>query len=742
MAEQFGRCLELRVAAAAPELLECPVSHHSMRLLDRSATGRMCQIRPCNVQVTLVAESFGGCLGLRVAAAAPELLERLVLINPATSFSRALGGLPGVIASTNLLSLFPEPLYQLAQAVLVPLLVDKDNVGPSGLKAITGMMTMRPTPDFNAVTGFMDQEQSARERSTARAAFQLYTPAVTASWRLRLLRKGNLPDAELAKIRAPTLIVASAADRLLPSLEESGRLVRAIPSAQRVILPNSGHTALLESGISLAAIMDRTGFLPESPPQRREQPATALNDTAANTAPPTSAPRQVPIQAAASASNEAPSNSGTASSSATASQYEAQIAWNGNGSSNGAVKVYTPANAEGGASSTANSGSRTGSTSASNGSLTAAFSNSGNTNSIAGNGSDLSSENNGASSDGASSSVVNAPDQAAGFQQRSPQEMRKGSTWGPDAGSRGKSRRRRVARDEIDENYEESLRLLSPLRALVAPVVRGAENVPDGAVKERGVLFVGNHTQFGLYDLPFLMYELYLRGHKVRGLAHPEHWQGPQGALFNRFGAVKASPLAAYKLLRQRESVLLFPGGGREVNKLKGEKYKLIWKDSPDFVRLASKLDCTIVPFASVGGDDAFDLALDTEELLRNPILGPLAAGTLERFAPGLDPREALFPVTRGPLGLPSLVPIPRLERLYFKFMPPIEAADVLCSLDNEDSCMDTYQQVKSSIEHGLRELLQEREVDRERELGPRILGQAARFLPAFDLLQGFGSRQ
>ena len=41
-----------------------------------------------------------------------------------------------------------------------------------------------------------------------------------------------------------------------------------------------------------------------------------------------------------------------------------------------------------------------------------------------------------------------------------------------------------------------------------------------------------------------------------------------------------------------------------QVNKLKGEKYKLIWKDSPDFVRLASKLDCTIVPFAAVGGGD------------------------------------------------------------------------------------------------------------------------------------------
>ena len=39
------------------------------------------------------------------------------------------------------------------------------------------------------------------------------------------------------------------------------------------------------------------------------------------------------------------------------------------------------------------------------------------------------------------------------------------------------------------------------------------------------------------------------------------------------------------------------------MNKLKGEKYKLLWKESPDFVRLASKLDCTIVPFAAVGGE-------------------------------------------------------------------------------------------------------------------------------------------
>jgi len=53
-----------------------------------------------------------------------------------------------------------------------------------------------------------------------------------------------------------------------------------------------------------------------------------------------------------------------------------------------------------------------------------------------------------------------------------------------------------------------------------------------------------------------------------------------------------------------------------QVNKLKGEKYKLIWKDSPDFVRLASKLDCTIVPFAAVGGEQP---PMQATEALRQP---------------------------------------------------------------------------------------------------------------------------
>ncbi len=88
------------------------------------------------------------------------------------------------------------------------------------------------------------------------------------------------------------------------------------------------------------------------------------------------------------------------------------------------------------------------------------------------------------------------------------------------------------------------------------------------------------------------------------------------GAVFERFGAVRASPRAAYRLLKQGNSVLLFPGGGREVNKLKGQEYQLLWKEQPDFVRMAAKLNAVIVPFAAIGGARAHSKANRLQSLM------------------------------------------------------------------------------------------------------------------------------
>eukprot|EP00983_Pelagomonas_calceolata_P064313 1148073-Pelagomonas_calceolata.AAC.16 len=82
------------------------------------------------------------------------------------------------------------------------------------------------------------------------------------------------------------------------------------------------------------------------------------------------------------------------------------------------------------------------------------------------------------------------------------------------------------------------------------------------------------------------------------------------GGFFEIFGAVKASPMAAFWLLRNHEKVLLFPGGAKEVSKPRGSEYTLLWKAEPDFVRLAAKCDALIVPFACVGADDAFELLM------------------------------------------------------------------------------------------------------------------------------------
>lgn len=65
------------------------------------------------------------------------------------------------------------------------------------------------------------------------------------------------------------------------------------------------------------------------------------------------------------------------------------------------------------------------------------------------------------------------------------------------------------------------------------------------------------------------------------------------------------------------------------------------------------------------------ELAFDTDEVLANPLLGPLVRGALRVAAPSLDPAEVTPPIGKDPLlGLPTPVPVPRLERLYFQCGP------------------------------------------------------------------------
>lgn len=175
--------------------------------------------------VYLCGESFGGCLAMYIVLRSPQLIDRMVLVNPASSFHRRLWMAWG----SQVVRLLPHPLYHLSCAGLLPLLANLERVKPDNRRALLRAM------------------QSVSQESSV--------------WRLSLLGDFNISDIDLARMTQPTLIVASESDRLLPSASEAERLQGLIPKAQIHLLPYSGHACLLEAGINLYQIMKEAGFL-------------------------------------------------------------------------------------------------------------------------------------------------------------------------------------------------------------------------------------------------------------------------------------------------------------------------------------------------------------------------------------------------------------------------------------------------------------------------------------------------
>ncbi|MDF1667086.1 MAG: lysophospholipid acyltransferase family protein, partial [Planctomycetota bacterium] len=160
--------------------------------------------------------------------------------------------------------------------------------------------------------------------------------------------------------------------------------------------------------------------------------------------------------------------------------------------------------------------------------------------------------------------------------------------------------------------------LAEPLYRLHRPVFKGMDLIP-----EKGpILFVGNHTLYGIIDAPLLFFELYKRRNLfIRALGDRLHFRIPLWrSLLSKYGVVEGSRANCAELMSQGESILVFPGGAREVAKKKGEKYQLIWKSRVGFARMAIKHQCTIVPFAAVGVEDMFDIVLDSDGVMATPL--------------------------------------------------------------------------------------------------------------------------
>ncbi len=253
-----------------------------------------------------------------------------------------------------------------------------------------------------------------------------------------------------------------------------------------------------------------------------------------------------------------------------------------------------------------------------------------------------------------------------------------------------------------------ALALLEPWRRLTSPVFLGLDHIPE---HERPLLFVGNHTVWGLLDTPLLFAELFQKkGIFLRALGDHAHFKIPVwGQLLRGLGVVDGTRASCDRLMRAGEAILVFPGGGREVAKRKGEKYKLIWKERIGFARMALRHRCTIVPFAAVGAEDALDVVADSGDLMASPI-GRLLETLRFRV-------EVVPPLVKGV----GPTPLPRPERFYFTFRPPIATGPWADRADEETAARDLRDYVRASVGAGIDELLAVQAADPHRGLLARI---------------------
>lgn len=263
--------------------------------------------------------------------------------------------------------------------------------------------------------------------------------------------------------------------------------------------------------------------------------------------------------------------------------------------------------------------------------------------------------------------------------------------------------------------------LLEPWRLLTSPVFRGVEHVPA----DRPFLLVGNHTLMGVLDVPLMVLGLYERtGVLLRPLGDHVHFRIPVWRdLLARFGTVDGTRDNCAALMRAGESILVFPGGAREVFKHKGEQYHLIWKNRTGFAALAIAHRYPIVPFAAVGAEECYDILIDSDEMRHSP-LGPV----LERLTARAD---EIPPLVAG------IGPLPRPQRFYFRFEAPIETRKWARRAHSQAACLELRSEVARAIERGIKALKQVRRRDPDASVVARLVHQVAGRSPARRVRKG-----
>jgi 1-acyl-sn-glycerol-3-phosphate acyltransferase len=254
--------------------------------------------------------------------------------------------------------------------------------------------------------------------------------------------------------------------------------------------------------------------------------------------------------------------------------------------------------------------------------------------------------------------------------------------------------------------------VLATWKWLTDPIFLDTHNVP----KDRPIMFIANHTLMGMVDTPLLMLGIYEQtGHFPRSMGDNFHFKVPGWRdLLIAFGAVHGTRDNCRQVMDQGHSLVVFPGGGREVFKRRGEAYQLIWGKRSGFARLAIEKGYAVVPVAAVGAEECYKIVLDQDDILKT---------SWGRSLTDKAPRgDVAFPTLARGIGLSIF---PRPQRFYFRFGELIESAPYAGAEEGEEdeAIFALREEVRLALQALIGEVLEYRENDPRRSLTKRLFG-------------------
>lgn len=251
---------------------------------------------------------------------------------------------------------------------------------------------------------------------------------------------------------------------------------------------------------------------------------------------------------------------------------------------------------------------------------------------------------------------------------------------------------------DVTERDPDFIREMMPRLWLAAGLYFRAEVNGLDLVPDEPVLFVGNHSGGASAPDSFVFQLAYLTKFTVDGrplfsLGHQIVTGAPVfGKYARKFGVVTAGFEAAVQILRDGNSVLVYPGGDVDALRPWFDRNKITFDGRQGFLRLAHEAGVKIVPVVATGGHDTFLVLNDGRKTAKQ-----LGVDKLLRVK--TLPITLSFPWGFLPGGLPY-IPFP--AKIRVQVLDPIDLQD---RFGDDPDWDEAYDYVSSVMQVGLAKL-------------------------------------